>query len=175
VHLVNPAFFGVTVQTKYKMEKVIDIRAESLPWYFKLAGMLLVVLALALMTNVWWLSVILGLVGLIILTTHSGTQIDPSTKTFREYHSILSFRYGQKETYDGVENIFINAAKVSQTVHPAHTLDSATFSHVEYNAYLKLSDGRKIFLMSKRSKTKLINRLKQVMNVLKVEVVDNAV
>lgn len=154
------------------MKLPIDIKAESLPWYFKLVGVLLIILALALMTNVWWLSIILGLIGLVILTTHSGTEIDPAMKTFREYHSILFFRYGEKEKYEGVENIFINASKVSQTVHPAHTLDSATFNHMEFNAYLKFSDGKKIFLMSKKSKTELMNKLKSVTEALKVEVVD---
>ena len=121
----------------------------------------------------WWLSVILGLVGLVILTTHSGTEIDPATKTFREYHSMLFFRRGEKEKYDGVENIFINSSKVSQTVHPAHTLDSATFNHVEYNAYLKFSDGKKIFLMSKKDKDVLIGQLQPIANRLETELVDH--
>jgi hypothetical protein len=155
------------------MKHSIDIKAESLPWHFKFLGILMILLAIAaIFSSVWWLSIILVFVGLIILTIQSGTEIDHSTKTYREYNSILFFRHGEQERYDAVEKIFINASKVEQRVHPAHTNDSSTFYYTEYNAYLKLSDGKKIFLMSKKNKAAMMNKLKPVAELLETELVD---
>jgi len=155
------------------MKRSIDIKAESLPWQFKFIGVLLILFAIAaIFSSVWWLSIILAFVGLIILTIQSGTEIDHNKKTYREYNSVLFFRHGERERYEAVEKIFINASKVTQVVHPAHTNDSATFDHTEYNAYLKLSDGKKIFLMSKKNKAAMMNKLKPVAELLEAELVD---
>lgn len=155
------------------MTHTIDIKAESLPWQFKLVGILLIVFALATaMSSVLWVSIILIVVGVIILTINSGTEIDPGTKKYREYNSILFYRYGEEERYEDVEKIFINASKVTKEMQTAHTTHGSIFSSIEYNAYLKLSDGKKIFLMSKKNKKAMIDKLKPVAEQLRSELVD---
>ncbi len=155
------------------MTHTIDIKAESLPWQFKLIGILLIVFALATaMSSVLWVSIILIVVGVIILTINSGTEIDPGTKKYREYNSILFYRYGEEERYEDVEKIFINASKVTKEMQTAHTTHGSIFSSIEYNAYLKLSDGKKIFLMSKKNKKAMIDKLKPVAEQLRSELVD---
>ncbi len=154
---------------------IIDIKAESLPWQAKLVGVLLIIGALAAVASYWWLSIILALIGLALLTAHSGTEINVLTKTFREYNSCLFMRSGVMEKYDGIDRVFINKAKVSQQMHTAHTNSSATFQHIVFNAYLKFDDGRKIFLTSRKDKTQLISLLNPITTGLSVSLIDNTV
>jgi hypothetical protein len=154
-------------------ESNIDIKAESLPWQVKLIGALLIVAALSVLVNYWWLSIILVLVGLMLLTMHSGTQINVSDGTFREYNSYLFFRTGVTEKYNRIEKVFINSAKVSQKMYTPRTLSSSTFENIVFNAYLKFDDGRKIFLTSRENKDELIKILDPITTLLKVEITDN--
>jgi len=152
--------------------KIIDIKAESLPWQAKLMGIVFIVLALAVMVSHWWLSPLLAVVGVVLLLAYSGTTIDPVNKTFREYNSYLFFRTGSTEQYHAVEKLFINQAKVSQTMYTASTASSATFQHVQFNAYIKFDDGRKIFLAARKNKSELVTLLNKANALLAVEVVD---
>lgn len=154
---------------------MIDIKAESFPWQAKLIGVLLLIGALAVIMNYWWLSVIFAVVGLTLLSGHSGTEIDAASKTFREYNSYLSIRTGVTEKYNKIEKVYINETKVSQKIYTAHTLDSSTFRSVLYNAYLKFDDGKKIFLTSRKDKARLINLLSPVVASLGVDLSDNTV
>lgn len=155
------------------MKSKIDIKAESFPWQAKLLGALFLFAGFTLFLTYWWLAIILALVGLVLLTGYSGTEIEPDSKTFREYTSYLTFRTGSMEKYQGIEKFFINDAKVSQTMHTAHTTNSATFHSRIYNAYAKFDNGNKIFLTSRKDKTKLLRLLRPIAADLKVELVDN--
>lgn len=156
-------------------ESIIDIKAESLPLQAKLIGALFLIGALTVITNYWWLSIILALIGLTILTAYSGTEINFISKTFREYNSYLFIRRGVTEKYHGIERVFINKAKVSQKMYTAHTGSSSTFQSIIFNAYLKFDDGRKIFLTSRKDKVRLIKLLNPVIAVLGVDLTDNTV
>jgi hypothetical protein len=59
----------------------------------------------------WWLAAIIAGLGLVPVTGYSGTEIDPRSRTFREYTSYLFLRKGMSEKYHGIEKIFINEAK----------------------------------------------------------------
>ena len=155
-------------------KNIINIKAESFPWQIKLIGILFLIVAISVLANFWWLSLILAVLSLLILTGHSGTEINVSDKTFREYNSYLSIRRGDRLKYDEIERIFINSAKVSQKMYTAHTLNSSTFHSVVYNAYLKL-DGRKIFLTGRKDKAQLIRILKPVASALRTEITDNTI
>lgn len=154
---------------------MIDIKAESFPWQAKLLGIMFLIGALSLSTNYWWLSIIFAGLGLTLLSGHSGTEIDPVRKTFREYNSYLFMRRGVTEKYNQVEKIFINESKVSQKIYTAHTLDSSTFRSVLYNAYLKFDDGKKIFLTSRKNKERLINLLNPIVGSLGVDLSDTTI
>jgi hypothetical protein len=155
-------------------EKVIDIKAESFPWQMRVLGALLLLPALGVMASLWWLSILLIVLGVFLLTGYSGTEVDVSARTFREYNSYLFIRTGEKIKYDRIERIFINRAKVTQKMYTAHTNSSSTFQHIVYNAYLKVDD-EKIFLTRRKSKEKLVALLNPVAAALKTELVDHAV
>jgi hypothetical protein len=154
---------------------VIDIKAESLPWQSKLLGVMFLFGALIALTdyNYWWLSISFAVMGLVLLSWHSGTEIDPVRRTFREYSSCLFIRAGATEKYNGVERVFITPSKISQTMYTAHTSHSSTFRYIIFNAYLKFDDGRKIFLTSRKDKLKLIKLLNRVVTALSVDLTDN--
>jgi hypothetical protein len=156
------------------MNSAVDVKADSLPWYFKLAGILMIIFALAtLTTSYWWLSLLLIVIGSILVTYFSGTEIDIATKNYREYNSILFFKFGDHAKFDEIEKIFINEAKVTSQMQTAHTTSGSIFTHIEYNAYLKFSDGKKIFLTSKKNKKALIGQLQPIANRLETELVDH--
>lgn len=150
----------------------VDIKAESFPWQAKLLGILFIIGSMAAATNIWWLSLILFLSALFLLTGHSGTTIDPVARTYREYNSYYFVKSGKTIPYEQVEKIFINASRESQTMHPYHMMNSSTVSYMVYNAYLKFNNGKKIFLTGKKDKKALISQLKTVSELLKTELVD---
>ncbi|HEY4653437.1 MAG TPA: hypothetical protein VIH22_02925 [Cyclobacteriaceae bacterium] len=151
---------------------IIDVKAESFPWQAQLLGALFIIGAIATVITIWWLAAILLLCGLLLVTGHSGTVFNRRERTYVEYNSYLFIRSGEVERYDRVEKIFVNAAQESQKMYTAHTLDSSTFHHTVYNAYLKFDNGKKIFLTSSRKKTALMNRLKRIAEFLETAVED---
>lgn len=155
-------------------ETVIDIKAESFPWQMRVLGALLLLPALGVIGIYWWLTVLLIVLGVFLLTGYSGTEVDVSARTFREYNSYLFIRTGEKRKYDRIERIFINRAKVTQKMYTAHTNSSSTFQHIVYNAYLKVDD-EKIFLVRRKNKDKLVALLNPVAAALKTELVDHTV
>lgn len=158
-------------------QKPINIKAESLPWHSKLFGVMFLFGAVVVLTNptYWWLSIPFALMALVLLSWHSGTEIDPETRTFREYNSCLFIRTGTKEKYNEVERVFINASRVTQRMYTAHTSHSSSFRSTVYNAYLKFDDGRKIFLTRRKDKAKLIAFLTPAVAALSSELTDNTV
>ncbi len=154
-------------------EKVIDIKAESFPWQAKLIGALLLIISLSTLASYWWLSIILVIAAVFLFTGHSGTEIDDMNKTFREYNSYLFVKIGDTKKYNGIERIFINGSKESQTIYTAHTTSSSTFTNIVYDAYLKFDNGEKIFLTGRKDKQKLIQVVNPVAKSLNVELVDN--
>ena len=153
---------------------MINIKAESFPRHIKLIGALLLFVALGVMTSHWWLCILLAVLGVFLLSGYSGTEIDLSGKTFREYNSYLFIRTGETKRFDRIERIFINKGKVTEKMYTAHTNNSATFQHIVYNAYLKLDD-EKIFLTRRKDKEKLINLLNPVVANLGTTLIDNTV
>jgi hypothetical protein len=154
---------------------IIDIKAESLPWYVKLLGGMFLFAAFFLATDYWWLAIGLAVVGLALLTWYNGTEIDTEKGRFREYNSCLFIRRGTAEKYNNVEKVFINKANISQTMYTAHTSSSSTFENIVFNAYLKFDDGRKIFLTSRKDKIKLIELLDPLVTLLAVDLIDNTI
>jgi len=154
----------------------VDINCGKLfPFQFLLLGVLLLIgggLCLILHPII---SIIAILAGIIILTAREGTEIDPASNTYREYNYFLLIKTGKWKKYPRIEKIFVNPVRVGQKIYTPHTLDSSTFSNTEFKAYLKFSDGVKVFLQSHKNKTRLLHKLSVVGNVLQVPVEDNTV
>jgi hypothetical protein len=153
----------------------IDIKAGRLfPFHFLILGGILLFAGMIVAVNYPIATAILVPMGLLIVTAYEGTEIDTGAKTFREYNSFLFIKTGKKEKYRTLEGIFIHRAKISQKMFSPRTMNSSTFTHVEYNAYLK-TDREKIFLMSGRNKMKLLKRVRGLADALNTPVADHAV
>lgn len=154
----------------------IDLSSGNLfPWYFLLIGACTIVAGLALVASNLVLAIICIVVGLLIVTAKSGIIIDPSSKFYQPYYSVLFLKTGRKKPFTSVEKMYINANKVSQKIYTAHTLQSSTFKDIEYDGYIKFADGTKSYLLSSKNKNKLKEQLRQPAYLLKTELIDNTV
>lgn len=154
--------------------KIVDIKCGKLfPLPFFILGGAIFLAGIGSATQLPLTSAFLLFLGAVVLTAHEGTDIDPNARTFREYNSFLFFiKTGKKLQYDSIEKIFVNSARVSQRLYTAHTSSSSVYTNVEYNAWLKLGDGRKVFLASGRNKARLLKRFKAVALALNTEFTD---
>lgn len=131
--------------------------------------------ALAVMGNWWWVSVLLLLPAIFLLTGYSGTIVDVKQKTYKEYTSYMFIKSGEVERFNGIEKIFINSARQSQRLNSMYTLEGSTYHNTVYNAYLKFDNGKKIFLTSRKDKDVLIAQMQRAADVLGTVLVDNTV
>lgn len=155
-------------------KSIVDIKSGRLfPFQFLVLGFIIFITGIAVVGPYMVIGITLIIAGAGILTAHEGTEIIPSSNTYREYNSILFIKTGKGKKYQRIEKIFINPARVSQKVYTAHTLNSSTFDDIEYNAYLKFSDGEKIFLLSGKNKNRIKDRLKLVADSLDIPLQDN--
>lgn len=155
-------------------KKTIDIRTGTLfPFHFiALGASLLIGGIVVLTTGNMILALILLFIGAVMVTGYEGTEISPSSNTYREYKSFLFIKNGEVKRYDGIEKIFINSGKVSQKMNPPFTSRAATYTSTEYNAWLKFTDGNKIFLKSDRDKVRLMNKLRAPASSLNTTIAD---
>ena len=152
----------------------VNIKGGRLfPFPFLLLGAVFCIAGFPLLTTSPLFAGISLLAGASILTAHEGTEINPSTRTFREYNSFLFLKRGRNKKYSAIEKIFVNSGKVSQRIYTAHTMNSGIFTNMEYNAFLKFEDGVKVFLVSHKNKNRLLLKLNKIGRALNVPVVDN--
>ena len=147
---------------------------NSFRFIFFILGCILLFARAIVAVNYPIATAILVPLGLLIVTAYQGTEIDTGAKTFREYNSFLFIKSGKKIKYKTLEGVFIHRAKISQKMFTPRTMNSSTFTHVEYNAYLK-TDREKIFLTSGRNKMKLLERVRSIAAALNTSVADHAV
>ena len=152
---------------------MIDIKFGALfPWQFRLVGFVLMLSAVAFIQTQLWVSILLVLAGMFILLSYEGTEVNINTKTYREYTSFFFIKTGKFLGYSQAEQIYLTKSKQSQQIYTAHTNQSSTFSDTLYNAYLKLSPGKKIHLCSQKNKNSLLEKLSPLSEKLKVDIVD---
>ena len=151
-----------------------DIKSGSLfPWYFQLVGVFAILGAVSSFQSNLILALVLLVVGLFILTSYSGIEFNSFRKTYKPYYSFFFLKAGKARTYGEVEKIFVNANKVSQKIYTAHTLNSSTFKNIEFDAYIKFSNGNKAYLLSNKSKRKLMDNLQGLSLAMQTSIVDN--
>lgn len=152
----------------------VDIKCGRLfPFPFFVLGGAVFLAGVGSMTHLPWIAIVLILLGAMVLTAYEGTEISPHKKTLREYNSFLFvIKSGKSVKYESIEKIFINSAKISQRIYTAHTMNSSNFTNVEYNAWLKLGDGSKIFLASDRKKKRLVERFEVIAKSLNTALTD---
>ena len=156
------------------MKGIVDIRyGYFFPWPFRLIAALCMIAAVALAYKNFFVAGIIVVGAAWVITAVEGTSINPENKTYQEYTSFLFFfRVGMHETYSAIEKIFVNSTMVSQRLYTAHTSHSSKFSRKAYHGFLKLSDGKKIKLLTKSSKEPLMRALGPAAHILHVVLED---
>ena len=157
--------------------KKIDIRYGSLfPWPFQILAGIILLIGISLIVERTIASIVLIFVCGSVLSASEGTEIDVDGKYYLEYTSFLFFiKSGSKEKFLDMEKIFINTSKTKQQFYTAHTTKSSIFENIEFNAFLKFSDGRKVHLLQKRKKEALLAQVNKVAMKLGVPIEDHTV
>lgn len=143
------------------------------PWTFRFLGALATGGAVFLLANFNWPGLPLLLLGLVLLFSYEGVEIDHLKKTYREYTSWLTYKTGEWISYEAIEKVYINKKLETQRMYSAHTSKSASFSREVFDAYLKFSSGEKILLLSKKNKTDLLKQIEGFTKTLHAPHVDN--
>jgi hypothetical protein len=160
----------------FMQQDVMDIKFSRLfPWHFLFLALIVGVSGLALITERTILSLCLIIASGLVITASSGTEINRSEKTYKEYHVFFFvLKTGSKIKYTAIEKLYITRAKVTQTMY-SRTNHSASFSDIEYNAYIKFVNGTKVRLLNNRDKTRVVASLKKISAFLGVTVEDHAI
>lgn len=112
----------------------------------------------------------LVLLGVVILTTHYGLEIDLGNKSYREYLWVLGAKSGEVKRFEQVHYVFIKKVKVSQTMNSR--VSSTTIRKDQFDGYIKFSEDDKIHLRSEDKKGDLIKKVKEVSADLGVKIID---
>lgn len=154
---------------------IYDLKAEGLfPFPIPLFGYILIAGSfLSLIATIYAFPILL-ILGVAILSARRGIEFDREHSTIREYYSFFYLlKIGKKEHLGEVEKIFINASKVSQQVNTMVT-SGITSRSTEFNAYLKLVNGKKYFLLSGKKKKNLLEKIYPLEVFLETQLFDNS-
>lgn len=156
--------------------KKVNVRYGSLfPWPFQLIAGIVLIIAISLVFERTVIAIAFIIVSGFVLTASEGTEIDLASKTFLEYKSFYFIKSGTRESFSGMEKIFINTSKSRQQMYTAHTTKSSIYENIEYNAFLKFDDGTKVHLLKKRKKDDLVKRIRDIAAKLGVPVEDHTI
>jgi hypothetical protein len=158
------------------MSDKIDVKFGSLfPWPFRLIAVIVLLVGLSLILEKTFLSIGMMLIGGFILSGSEGTEINRTEKSYLDYKSFFFMKSGDKKKYSDIEKIFVSTSKTKQQLHTVHTNHSSIFENVEFNGFLKFSNGEKVQLLRKRKRSDLLKELKKVATFLNVTIEDNTV
>lgn len=150
----------------------VNLKSDRLfPSHFLLLGLIFTIVGLLLILFSPYLAPLFLLLGGMILTGYRGVEFDRIQKKYREYNSFLFMKFGDWENYDKPEKIFINSVNVSQKIYTMVTTGTI-IRNVEYNAYMELGNGEKIYLISKKDKNRLYKKLSRIADFFQLEVID---
>ncbi len=159
--------------------EIIDVKhSHFAPFHFRIFGGILIVFGLLLpvqIGNFLALLIFSGgsiVVGLLLITTRYGIQINPASCSYKEYVNVLGMARGNWHAYGTIEKIFINARKTSQRMTSRGNYRTDIIN-TEYIAYLKFEDGIKVQLDEDASKPKLLARIERYNQLLNTIVADN--
>ena len=105
------------------------------------------------------LMIIVGCLLILLWTTFRLLEIDITSGTYSKFTSVLAYKFGRTQSYDGIEKIFIDRVFFG----PRNTM-------TEYDAYLKFENGERLFLVSDENEKSLIERLQPILKKLGTEI-----
>lgn len=96
--------------------------------------------------------------------------IDLQNGVIKDGYKILVFISGETTRFSGLEKIFINKIKMTETFR--HLATTTDIHHVRYKAFLKTDEGDKICIGIDTDKDRLADKLREFNKVLKTVVFD---
>ncbi|MDH5599578.1 MAG: hypothetical protein OEY34_10665 [Cyclobacteriaceae bacterium] len=110
------------------------------------------------------------LISLVILTTHYRLQVDLKNKKYHDYLWILGFKSGEKGHFDSIESIYITKSRVTQKLN--HRSLSNVVQKQVYNGYIKFSGNEPVHIITKDSKAKVEEKVRELAEGIKMGVKD---
>jgi hypothetical protein len=135
----------------------------------KLIGFLLLIFGVPLLF-VNWLSIIVVLIGIFIVTTRYGLKIDSENKKYQDYLQIAGLKTGEEKEYEQIEKLFITAGK--KTTKMQLRGHASYLNQLEYNGFIKFSEDDKVHLISSKDKKVVMGLLKLFSDELAINIDD---
>jgi len=156
------------------MNARIDITtAYYFPLIMRIVAVGLIIPGVALLfapMNWWMAGLLLILLSLFILTTRYQLSINLVNQTYQDHLWIAGFKKGEKNHFNTITGMFVNQNAYTQTVNSRAS--SMTKHGIEYNGYVRFDD-QDIHLLSDDSKNKVMRKLKKIQEALKGNIVSS--
>jgi hypothetical protein len=104
--------------------------------------------------------------GLVLILWRTGLQINIKDKTYNEYAGALGFRYGQKQSFNQIEKIFVN--EVAEQAVFSTRVNSTTVRKITYKAFIQFEGGEKVFLVDGKNRDTLESRVSVIREELRI-------
>jgi len=142
---------------------------EFFNFYFKLIGIIFILLAI-LMVFLNWIAVPFLLIpGIIFATTHYWIEIDTEKGILHDYLWILGFRKGHKIDINEIDYLYLTKSKYARE----YGFFPRAYEHgFHFNGYIKLKDEEKLMVGYSKSKKRMRRKLEQISKFLKLEIRD---
>lgn len=148
------------------MGKVMINQGTTFSLPFRVAGagilMVIVVKIMQYLPETIAIPIAILLCFLVPILWFSSTILTISTETNKIHlgNWVMGFKTGKPKPFNSIEKFYVNKVNVSQTMNTR--ANSYTSNQVEYQAFLKLDDGEKYFLVSHRSEKKLEEKVAEI-------------
>ena len=140
-----PLRFAITLGLFFVEMKVLTLLPE-------LIGIVVAILISFLLPALWF--------------SYDILVINTNEKTIFSGVWLMGLKIGNTKKFNLIEKIFVNKVKTRQTMYAYHSYNKHTARGIEYHAYLKLDNDGKIFLMGRKNKEDLHEKLKKIKDKL---------
>lgn len=155
--------------------KVFRLVSEKLfPMPFPVLALVLIVGGAALISSFPLVSIVMLLGSILIFTAHAGFEIDREKKEYREFNSFMGIRKSKVHTFQTVNRLLINSDRVTQRYGRQLFKNKKELAYREYNIYLELQGGQRIYVATRKNKGELLHLAKALAAYLNVQVSDHS-
>ena len=150
----------------------IKIKVETLPLHFLILGGFLILYALFNLVAGYYIilhSIIL-ILGILLLTSHQGLSIKTDERIYSEYYWVFGMKLSNySEPYKEIISLACTTGRYSQEYGK---YNRRFISGTMFLGYIELKDQEPIFIGQNKSKSALMNKLRNISHQLKVPVED---
>jgi hypothetical protein len=93
---------------------------------------------------------------------------------YREYNSFYFIKSGSWKKYEDIEMLYITLSNISQRKYTRIT-EGHTIKNIEYNAYFKLSTGKKNYSRTSGYKDPLCKSLSKLAHLIDLKIIDKTI